>query len=56
MDESINVVEEKSATIALEERIKELQSNVEDLASQIEMYINQTAMKSSEGKVVNGTS
>ena len=54
MDESIRdevdekVVEEKATvTFTLEERIKELQSNVQNLASQIETYITKTTMKSS---------
>ena len=41
------VRDEKSTTFLLEERIKELQSNIKDLASQIETYITQTTMKSS---------
>ena len=41
------VRDEKSTTFSLEERIKELQSSIKDLASQIETYITQTTMKSS---------
>lgn len=39
--------ERATITFALEERIKELRSNVQDLASQIETYISKTEMNSS---------
>ena len=45
-------MKEKATTFALKERIEELQSNVEDIASQIDVYFAEVGISEREGKAI----